>query len=153
MDHSPESKASSSPDAAGPVGARASQSPWHLLGPHGRDQEITTSEVLRDLLCHAEGISTDVAMNRVEAFARMTGLLEVDGRWFSTERHCVLPPISHEAYDRLRRALRRHIEDCDRERLRHGTLGNAGAARALASEAAQTDHLIRCIEALTQKPT
>lgn len=111
-----------------------------------------TSVALRDLLSVAESIPADEADRRLEARASSTGLVHIDETWFAATPGCVLPLMPRASYERIVRALRAHILDCDNDRVRHGGLGNHGVARALASEIAETARTLEFIETQTRKP-
>ena len=124
---------------------------WHSIATGRHASTPITSAALRDLLCAAEGIPADQADRRLEAHALSTGLIRVGETWFAVMPAFVLPSMPRASYDRIVRALRAHIRDCDSDRVRHGGLGNHGAARALASEVAATIGTLEFIETHTRK--
>ena len=142
-------------DHAGPsdpsAGPAISERLWHSIATGRHASAPTTSAALRDLLCAAERIPPDQADRMLEAHALSTGLLRIGETWFAVMPAFVLPSLPRESYDRIVRALRAHIRDCDRDRVRHGGLGNHGAARALASEVAAAIGTLEFIETHTRQ--
>lgn len=123
---------------------------WHSVATDQHDDNLITNEALRDLLCAAESIPPDQADQTLEAHALSTGLIRIGEIWFATMPTFVLPSMPRAIYDRILRALRGHFRDCDGDRVRHGGLGNHGAARALASEMAATTRTLEFIETHTR---
>lgn len=126
---------------------------WHSIATNRCASSAITSAALRDLLCAAESIPADEADRRLEARALSTGLVRIDETWFGVTPGFELPLMPRASYERIVRALRAHIRDCDGDRVGHGGLGNHGAARALASEVAATIRTLEFIETQTRQPS
>lgn len=148
--HQPEGLTSAQPTNAASTGSYPERL-WHTIATRRRESTPVTTAALRELLCRTAGISSDAAAQRLEAHARCTGLIRVGDQWFTTVPAFLLPPMSRDAYERVVRALKRHMNDCDCDRVRHGAAGNHGAARALESEVAATERTLQFIETLTTK--
>lgn len=143
-----------------PVPAAATEAPpvaaypdriWHRIATRERRSTPVTTAQVRSLLCRAKQLSQEAADRELETHACSSGLILIGEDWYSSVTRLVLPPMTREDYERIVRALRLHIRDCDSDRIRHGHAGNHGAARALASEDAAARRTLGLIENLTQE--
>lgn len=107
---------------------------WYAIVDGARSSTPVSHEDVRTLLCEARRITPARADQVLEAHANTTGLILIADKWFMTQLGYVLPPLIRADYDRIVRALQAHIRGCHDDRLRHESLGNDGAARALEEE-------------------
>lgn len=143
-------------NAGTPVGTPVpaiSERLWRSISTSPRATAPMTSAALRDLLCVADGLLPDEADRRLEAHVVDMGLIHVGETCYALMPTFELPPMPRPGYDRIVRTLQAHIRDCDSDRVRHGAVGNHGAARALASEVVATMRTLEFIESQTRRMT
>jgi len=124
---------------------------WHRICTRDRKSTSITHDSLRDLLCRELNLTPEAADRQIEAHAGSSGLIRIGEDWYHLDSRRLLPPLPRDDYERVVRALKIHREDCEKDRLSHGSRGNYGAARALASEEAATERTMQLITSLTQE--
>lgn len=124
---------------------------WRRIATRERTSTPVTSASLRERLCREQQLTPEAADRLMEAHACSSGLLRIGEDWYTCESRLLLPPVGREDYARIVRSLRRHVKDCEVDRVRHAALGNHGAARALASEVAASRRTLELISSMTQE--
>lgn len=124
---------------------------WYRIAPHERKSKRVTLATVRQRLRREQKLSPATADKLLESHARSTGLIKIGEEWFAATPTFVLPPLSRDDYERILRALLAHAGECNSDRLRHGAIGNYGAARGLAAEEIETRRELELIEHSTAK--